>query len=1317
MSDGPKWTAEQQKVIDVRNRNILVSAAAGSGKTAVLVERIITMISDEKNPVDIDKLLVVTFTNAAAAEMSERIATALEKKVEKDPDNMFLRRQVNLVRNAHICTFHSFCQSVIRNHFNEIGLDPSFRIGDETELKLLQNDVMNDMFEEHYEAYGLKKEEAAKNGEKLSANDMAFTDLIESYADGRSDQKVRELVLSLYRFSVSCPRPEKWLEKNKKAFQVETLEDMEQQPWLQMLVEHLQMLCGGIAGKYPELIRMCTGVGGPIFYEEALQDDLLFFDEVAHCKSYSAMYDVISNHKWKTFSRKKCDTEDAEVKEKVKAGRDAFKKEMKEKVVEKFFFQTPEEMRQDICALKHPMCMLIDLAKEFRIRYQELKEEKRVVDFNDLEHYALQILLDENDEPSKVAMAYQKEFAEILVDEYQDSNDVQETILRSIAKREPQAPNVFMVGDVKQSIYKFRMAKPELFMEKYDTYTLEDSLYQRIDLHKHFRSRGIVLDSVNEIFQAIMKKSMGKVEYDESVYLNLGNLSFPEGERSAKHAELLLYTGETLAVSDATEEDFDEDTSGSHGMPSDEELSNVEIEARMVLKRIKELTNPDTGLMVADKKTNELRTCGYGDIAILLRTMSGWSDTYLEVLKNAGVPVYTDTRTGYFVAYEVRTILEFLKVLDNPRQDIPLAAVLRSVLGEFSGEELARMRSRYSNMPLIDTVECFAAIHELAGEAVTVFKHATEKNVSTDDLATGEHGTSHKMESGKETISGNTELSRSITKEDIELSKKADLFLKRVEEFRKRVPYTSIHQLLEEIYEETGFYDYVSVMPNGGQRRDNLDMLVQKALALEATNKSTLFHFNRYIEKLHKYEVDFGEALGAESTDQAVRIMSIHKSKGLEFPVVIVGGMAKQFNQQDTKSKVVMHLDAGIGADVIDLNLRTKQKSLLKRAIGQISILENLGEEQRVLYVALTRAREKLIMAGMAPKPEDMEQWHLADGEMDYFTKTKAKNYLDWVGPVIASSDSGRFVVKTYGTEDLIVEEMKEQLKSAAKELQFRQWDLETEYDKEMREMLQKQQEFSYAFEHEKSIKSKMSVSELKHIAMEKLLAEDDEELSVRLMDEVKVKEKTSGTLKKEAENVKISECEKDTLIYEEIPLPDFLKEKEEIRGAHRGTVYHTVFDKLNLQQILSDEDISQELDRMVANYYLTTEEAKVVYRRDILAFAQSDVGQRIKKADAKNRVWREQPFVIGIPAREVKTEWDSDERILVQGIIDVYFEEEDGIVLLDYKTDKAKDGKHLADMYREQLKYYAMAIEQMTGKKVKEQILFWATKGEEIKL
>ena len=265
--------------------------------------------------------------------------------------------------------------------------------------------------------------------------------------------------------------------------------------------------------------------------------------------------------------------------------------------------------------------------------------------------------------------------------------------------------------------------------------------------------------------------------------------------------------------------------------------------------------------------------------------------------------------------------------------------------------------------------------------------------------------------------------------------------------------------------------------------------------------------------------------------------------------------------------------------------------------------------------------------------------------------------------------------------------------------------------------MLQKQQEFSYAFEHEKSIKSKMSVSELKHIAMEKLLAEDDEELSVRLMDEVKVKEKTSGTLKKEAENVKISECEKDTLIYEEIPLPDFLKEKEEIRGAHRGTVYHTVFEKLNLQQILSDEDISQELDRMVANHYLTTEEAKVVYRKDILAFAQSDVGQRIKKADAKNRVWREQPFVIGIPAREVKTEWDSDERILVQGIIDVYFEEEDGIVLLDYKTDKAKDGKHLADMYREQLKYYAMAIEQMTGKKVKEQILFWATKGEEIKL
>lgn len=1247
--DGPRWTDEQQKVIDVRNRNILVSAAAGSGKTAVLVERIITMISDKDKPVDIDKLLVVTFTNAAAAEMSERIAGALEKKVEEDPDNMFLRRQVNLVRNAHICTFHSFCQSVIRNHFNQIGLDPSFRIGDEIELGLMQKEVLEDMFEEHYALYKEKKELAAKKGEKLTREDRAFVDLIEAYAERRSDLQLREQILQLYGFSISYPWPEQWLDRNKDAFRLKDLEEMVKTPWMEFLMEYLREMFISLVEQSQEILKICMSPCGPEQYAEAVKDDIIFIEELKACKSFVEIYDRFCNHgKWTQLSRKKVDNVDPDKKQQVKDMRDLVKKSIND-IEEKFFFEEPECMLRDLQELAVPMETLMELTKEFKAKYQSAKEEKRVVDFNDLEHYALQILLDEKGKPTAVADSYRKEFVEILVDEYQDSNEVQETILGSICQKEPDYPNLFMVGDVKQSIYKFRMARPELFMEKYDSYSLEDGLYQRIDLHKNFRSRGIVLDSVNEIFQVIMKKSLGRVEYNKDAFLYLGNEGFPDTEKTAKDTELLLLSLDGEA--DLLE-------SGEKGTEQGEPLSKIEWEARMVVARMKELVDPEKGLWVVDKKTQELRLCRYGDIAILLRSVSGWSDVYLETLKNAGIPVYTDTRTGYFSTFEIRTILQLLKVVDNPRQDIPMAAVMRSMFGKFTGEEMAIMRNRYPNMDLVDTVESYGGLYDRVKE--------------------GEQ----------------------LSNEEINLSKKADFFLFKITDIRKRVAYTNIHQLLEFIYRETGFYDYVSVMPNGAQRRDNLDMLIQKALDMEATGMSTLFHFNRYIEKLHKYEVDFGEALGAEATEDAVRIMSIHKSKGLEFPVVIVAGMAKQFNQQDNKKKIVLHLDSGIGTDIIDVNTRTKAPTVMKKAIAKQIELESLGEELRVLYVALTRAKEKLIMAACIPEEAIVEQWQSMEGNIGYLARVKAKSYLDWVGPIVASSQSNRFVSSVYHKNELVLEEVEQQVKSALKKRTFEEWEKERVYNEEFKKLLEERLAYSYAYEKEKEIASKLSVSDLKHIAMDLLYEDESAQLQVELCQK-EVDEETK-------------EAEKDEL---QVPLPVFLQEKEEIKGAQRGTVYHKVFEKLNLEYADTKEGVLAELERMVQCNFLTREEADIVEVEDVLKFTASTVAKRMGEAEHKKRVWKEQPFVIGLPAVKVKEEWDSQELILVQGIIDAYFEEEDGIVLLDYKTDRVSSAKRLADLYREQLKYYAMAIEQMTGKKVKEQILYWVTKGVEVKL
>lgn len=1286
------WTKEQQEVISARNGNVLVSAAAGSGKTAVLVERIITMITDPSNPVDIDHLLVVTFTNAAAAEMRERIGNAIEKKLEEEPCNMHLQKQATLVRNAQITTLHSFCQSVIRNNFNEIDLDPAFRIGDETELKLLKNDVLEEVFEEYYE----KKEEN-------------FLELVECYSGNKTDQGLMDIVLQLHTFAMSYPWPKEWLQNTLTPFSSKSEEELENSSWLSVLFTFIISTIEALIEKTKQEIVIINSPNGPDMYLEAIEADLKFLEDFVKETQYKSMSEKIRNHKWSALSRKKGENVDEEKKEKVKEIRAVVKKAIDD-MKNQFFFQDVSDMMNDMEKLQRPMSALIGVTIAFMDAYNHKKTEKGILDFNDLEHYALQILVTKDGERTTrtpVAEEYSKHFAEILVDEYQDSNGVQETILNSITKEDDGNPNLFMVGDVKQSIYKFRMARPELFMEKYNNYTVGEGSYRRIDLSKNFRSRAIVLESVNQIFEKLMEKSLGNIDYDESAALYVGNTGFPDNKKVSKSTEMLLCTA-----------DEQEGEQEKELVEEIQELNNKELEARMVAKRIRELVSGE--LQVQDKKTGELRNANFGDMVILLRTMSGWSETFLEILSAEGIPTYTDTQSGYFSAYEIRTILQYLKVIDNPRQDIPLAAVLRSSIGGFNSKELAMIRqmAKYRKMQVDDEIKeednkksdkkknekwvplCFY-------ESLIEFIKLTQQEASNEIIEqNGWH--EEKKEVEAETNQEGKELRKEIeiSEEIKELGKRVNQFLDNLNRYREMVSYLSICELLEKIYEETGYYDYVSVMPNGNQRKNNLDLLVQKAIDFEATSLSSLFHFNRYIEKLHKYEVDFGEAPGTDVSDNAVRIMSIHKSKGLEFPVVFVSGMGKQFNNQDSKSKLVLDMDLGLGPDYVESKItklgefkeqkvRMKVPSLIKKVIQKRITLENLGEELRVLYVALTRPKEKLIMTGFCENMEkQIESWQekLSGVEkvLDYFSRTAAKNYLDWVMPVILNDNKNQFVLQTYSLKDLVFEEAKNQLVSMGKQAELVEWDIEKDYYQIVRERLEERNTFSYPYENERTIKSKLTVSELKKMLY------------------VKEEEDQQG-LKEYAEEVEE--------LSEEAPIPEFLKEKEEIKGADRGTLYHKLMECLSLNKIKNQQDIEKQIEELTAKGIFTEEEVKVFNKKDILSFGESSLGKRMALAEEKNKLWREAPFVIGLPAREVKQEWQSDELILVQGMIDAYFEEDEALVLMDYKTDKVRSAKELTERYHSQLEYYQKALEQITGKRVKEKIIYSFWLNQEINL
>ena len=1207
-----KFTEEQQKVIDLRDRNILVSAAAGSGKTAVLVERIIQMILDEKKPVDIDRLLVVTFTNAAAAEMRERIGHAIDIKLEQQPDNTHLQKQAALLHNAQITTIDSFCLFVIRNNFNDIGLDPGFRVADEGELKLMKQDVLTELLESKY-------------GEK----DEHFLDCVEYFTGGSNDRALEEYIEKLYEFSMSNPWPEDWLSERKKDYEMQTEAELAESSFCRYLVDYVKICLEECADSLSKGIDLIMKPAGPYFYGEILEREQEMLEKASRQESFEALALAFDAMRFDRLPSKKDESVDPELREQVKQLRNEVKKQIQE-LKENYFNLSLSRVLERMQMAKKPVETLIDLVLLFKQMLDEKKRKENVIDFHDMEHFALNILLkkDENNgnyEATAAAGEYRQFFQEILIDEYQDSNLVQELLLQSISGEEEGRFNRFMVGDVKQSIYKFRLARPELFIEKYNCYTKVDSSRQRIDLHKNFRSRKAVIDSVNNLFCRIMGRNFGGIEYDDDASLYPGAV-YPENEQDG--TELLL---------------VEKDKESS--------LSAREQEALVIANRINRLVRE---AKVTDKETGSLRPVKYGDIVILLRTASGWAEDFKGIFEKEGIPAYVSSRTGYFQAAEVRELLQLLRVLNNPLQDIPLFGTMKSFFGGFTEEEIAWIRSTgVSGDSLYENLKAF-----VPGKAID----------------------------GQEQL---------YTTDEEKIKFKINKLLNSIDEWRTLSTYTPIHSLIQQILTRTGYLEYISAKPGGEQRRANVEMLLVRAATFENTSYYGLFHFLHYIELLGKYQVDYGEADTLDENANVVRIMSIHKSKGLEFPVCFVAGLSKKINLQDTTGCLIADVDMGIGVDYVDSGRRVRSSTLRKNVISMKLKLDSLSEEMRILYVAMTRAREKLILTAMIPDEEKVKA-QLAQNRILFGTQPEEKipfsvlagagSYLDFILPCMAESDitfvTSGDMVRTGVEESLRINELRERLRL-------------TPVDSELLERLSNKFGRKYPYDYLSGLFVKTTVSELKKAAMES----EEESFTKILYDEPEV-----------------------------VPyIPSFVKEKEEISGTDRGSAYHKVMELLDFKtfymlwqengnednckdssfDVLIKQELSRQLDEMEGSEKLSKEWREAVALPKVIAFLKSDLAKRMMAAAMKDKLYREQPFVLGLPANRLNQIFPESEMVLIQGIIDVFFEEEDHIVLADYKTDRVGKTEELTEKYKVQLDYYEEALERLTGKSVSEKLLY----------
>lgn len=1267
---GVSFTPDQQRVIDTRNRNILVSAAAGSGKTAVLVERIIQKICDETHPVDIDRLLIVTFTSAAAAQMRERISKAVSKKLEEQPENEHLQKQSALIHNAQITTIDSFCLFVIRNNFNEIGLDPGFRVADEGEIKLLEGDVLDDLLEDCH----------AEGREE-------FLRFVESYSAGGSEKRIEEAILRLYHFSISYPFPEEWLEARKADYKLDSIEELPKKAWFQVALRYMETVLCECAERINRGLEIASGIGGPEQYRENLIADLELIEQLRSTTDYQKLYDLFTYSSFARLSTKKSDCDPA-LKEVVKT----IRQEVKDAITDLkklLFLISPEDTFEDMKQCEGVINELVSLTLAFKERLDAAKRDKNIVDFSDMEHFALQILLDKDEDGNLVqretALAFQDYFEEIMIDEYQDSNEVQELLLKSISGEDKGRFNRFMVGDVKQSIYKFRLARPEIFMEKYDTYenseTARDKV--RIDLSMNFRSRREVTDATNFICGQIMKKQVGNVEYDEKADLYVG-ASYAEPQEENLYQTELLIAAENPEAENA------------------QALSEKEKEAYVVADRIRELVGH---FPVTDAQTGELRPAKYSDIVILFRATAGWDEDFRRVLAERGIPVHITSKTGYFQTLEIQGIVNFLKVLNNPLQDIPFFGVMKLPFFDFSEEE-------------ITTIRCFALDYQKQQEQEekqNLFLYEQVKLYA-------EHGSELQRYVQAESadyvqLTLDNVLAEKVNnvqvKIDTKLVEKAKHLLTEIAKYRARVTYTPIKELIQQLIRETGYAAYIGAMPGGEQRYANIELLLERAGAFEKTSFYGLFHFIRYLETMQEKEVDFGEANILDENADVVRVMTIHKSKGLEFPICFVCGLSKQFNLMDTRQAILMDVELGIGVDCIDSDMRTKRKTLRKNIVAQRMKEDTRGEDLRVLYVALTRAKEKLILTAYE---EDMEKklkgnMYVTFEEQEklpYSVMMSANSYFDLILATLMRHPGMKDILEEYGFEyehhplpyqeipikialhdvnGISANEVKELGRASVLEEALEK--ASESVDAELAEKLEQRLSFQYPHTYLEGLMVKTTVSELKKEAYEEAL------------------EPAAELFSQEREPY----------------IPTFMREEETVLGTQYGTAVHKAMELFSFAEEYAGEgnyasQVRAEMDTWIAQGRVTQQDISCVSPFKITDFLKSSLAQNMIQAKKRNGLFKEQPFVLGISADKLNPKFPQAETVLIQGVIDAFYYDENGdIVLLDYKTDRVEKAEELAARYKAQLDYYQEALQQITGKKVVKRYIYSFRLNEEIEV
>ena len=1210
-----EWTKEQQQAISKAKSNILVAAAAGSGKTAVLVERIINKILNEK--IDIDKLLVVTFTNAAASEMRERILNAIYKKIdesENEEEIQNLQKQVVLLNKASICTIDSFCLDVVRNNFFEIDISPNFRIADTAEIELLKQEVLDELFEEKYEE---------KNED--------FQKLIKTYTSYRDDTPLKDLILKIYSYISSSPYPKKWLDDAIERFNIkdENL-DFTKTVWGELLIQEIkEELQDDIAILEAQAKRLSVE-SDLVLFQKTIENDVIELKRLfENLDNWNKAYSIANSVDFITWPRNKVDSLE---KENAKNVRDQVKKKFKAKV-DKIFVSSSEEAIQDIIEMYNTLLKLKNIIFEFDEFFTKKKKDKNIVDFSDVEHYALQILVREKEdgthERTDVAKKYMNQFEEIAIDEYQDSNLVQEYILTAVSR----GNNIFMVGDVKQSIYKFRQARPELFLEKYKSYSLENANERglKIQLFKNFRSRENILDFTNEIFKNIMSESLGEIEYNEEEFLNLGASWEPKEIKNE------------IDIIDLKEQEKDYDEENSKEEEIQENLEDIEIEAKFVAKKIKELI--DSKYQVYDLKAQKYRDIKYRDIAILLRSTKAKAPIFEKELIEKDIPVYSDMSSEYIDTMEIQTILSLLKIIDNPMQDIPLVTVMRSSIGKFTDNELVEIR-------LADQHSDFYT---------TLLK--SKLSVST------------------------------------ELKGKIERFLSKLDKWRKEQEYLSLDELIWKIYEDTGFLNYMGVLPNGMLRQENLKMLFERAKQYESASFKGLFNFIRFIERLHSSSGDLSSAKMIGENEDVVRIMSIHKSKGLEFPIVFLASTSSQINLMDLNKDILLDQELGLGVKYIDYDMQVKYDTLTKLALRNKELNSVYSEEMRILYVALTRAKEKLYITGIkkdfSKEKENMENmlsiYNKQEGKINPILVKKYKTYLDWILMVYYSDfDKMKDLadVNIFVKNDLI-KELKPEEKQEIDLIRMIEENSKEVTDTEIKKV-ENELSFEYEYKADTLIPSKTSITAIAHKNME--------EARYNATDEIEV------------ENY-----EEDEITF---PVPKFLnnEDEEKITASKRGTIMHLCMKNLDFSKEYEIQDVKNLVEELKNKDIITEKEANSVNINQILKFTKSDVWEELKSAKEYHK---EEPFYINVPASKVQ-ETESTANILAQGIIDLYYiDKSDNLVLLDYKTDYVTEGEEdiLIKRHTPQLLLYKEALVNALNGKVDRIYIYSTVLGKKIEI